>query len=91
MQGNKLFVGNLSFSTTEHELTELFSQHGTVQSVRIIPNKGFGFVEMSNSNEAENAKNALNLASFGGRNLNVNEARPQRTEPRHNSGSFERY
>ena len=88
MQGSKLFVGNLSYSTTETELTELFSQHGTVQSVKIIPNKGFGFVEMSSSGEAETAKNELNLTHFGGRNINVNEARPERPKPRRQFGRY---
>lgn len=88
MQINKLFVGNLSFSTEENELKELFSKHGTVQSVTIIPNKGFGFIEMSSPEEAEAAKNALNLASLSGRNINVNEARPQKARPQRN---FERY
>jgi len=83
MKGSKLFVGNLSYSTNEQDLRELFSEHGTVQSVNIIHNKGFGFVEMSNSDEAENAKKALNYVSVSGRNISVNDARPQKEKPRH--------
>ena len=88
MQGSKLFVGNLSYSTDENELQELFAQYGTVKSVNIIPNKGFGFVEMSSSAEAEAAKEALNLTSVSGRNINVNEARPQEERPKRNFRSY---
>ncbi|MFH1665117.1 MAG: RNA-binding protein [Candidatus Omnitrophota bacterium] len=84
MQGSKLFVGNLSYSMDESELKELFAQHGTVKSVNIIPDKGFGFVEMSSPAEAEAAAKALNLASVSGRNISVNEARPQKERPRNN-------
>ena len=78
MQGNKLYVGNFSYSTDEAQLEELFSTHGQVQSAKVIGDKGFGFVEMSSSEEAEAAKEALNETEFGGRTLRVNEARPQR-------------
>ncbi len=88
MQVSKLFVGNLSYSTDENDLKELFSDHGTVKSVNIIPNKGFGFVEMSNVSEAEKAMEALNLTSVGGRNINVNEARPQKDRPRRGFGQY---
>jgi cold-inducible RNA-binding protein len=77
----KLFVGNLSFNTTEAELDGLFAQIGTVESVSIITDrmtgrsKGFGFVEMSNE-DADNAIQKLNGQDFGGRALTVNEARP---------------
>ncbi len=93
MKEKKLFVGNLSYSTSKEELSELFSQHGTVESVNIIANKGFGFVEMSSLAEAESAKEALNLTHFGGRNLSVNEARPLRNKPRTGGfgGGFKRY
>lgn len=84
MQGSKLFVGNLSYSTDENELQELFSKHGTVKSVNIIPNKGFGFVEMTSPTEAETAMEALNHASVSGRNINVSEARPQKDKPKRN-------
>ncbi len=88
MQGSKLFVGNLSYSTDESELRELFAQHGTVKSIKIIPNKGFGFIEMESSSEAEAAMEALNLTSVSGRNINVNEARPQKEKPRRNFGRY---
>ena len=88
MGGNKLFVGNLSFSSSEGELEELFAAHGSVTSVKIIANKGFGFVEMSNPAEAEKAKEALNLSVFGGRNINVSEAKPMK--PKTDTG-FKRY
>ena len=78
MQGNKLYVGNFSYSTDDSQLEELFSTHGQVQSAKVIGDKGFGFVEMSSPEEAEAAKEALNETEFGGRTLRVNEARPQR-------------
>ena len=60
------------------QLEELFSTHGQVQSAKVIGDKGFGFVEMSSSEEAEKAMEALNETEFGGRTLRVNEARPQK-------------
>ncbi|MBN2160675.1 MAG: RNA-binding protein [Spirochaetes bacterium] len=75
MHGSKLFVGNLSYSVTQEQLKELFSQHGTVVDIRIIGDKGFGFIEMSSQAEAENAKNALDGFNFDGRNMRVDEAR----------------
>jgi len=78
MQGNKLYVGNFSYSTVDSQLEELFSLHGKVQSAKVIGDKGFGFVEMSNPAEAEKAQEALDGSEFGGRTLKVNEARPQR-------------
>ena len=74
MHGSKLFVGNLSYSVTQEQLKELFSKHGTVVDIRIIGDKGFGFIEMSNQTEAENAKNELDGFNFEGRNLRVDEA-----------------
>ena len=77
----KLFVGNLSFQTTEQELNDLFSQVGKVESVSIITDrmtgrsKGFGFVEMDNE-AAETAITKFNGADLSGRKLTVNEARP---------------
>jgi RNA recognition motif-containing protein len=81
MQGSKLYVGNLTYSVTEDQLTELFSSHGEVKQVTLIGNKGFGFIEMSSPEEAEKAKEALDGTSFEGRNLKVDEARPQRERP----------
>ena len=81
--GSKLNVGSLPYSTTEQQLTELFSQHGTVQSAKVImdrftgQSRGFAFVEMATSEEAQKAIAALHGTELGGRTLVVNEARPQ--------------
>jgi len=88
--GSKIYVGGLPYSTTEEELSQLFSAHGAVQSARIIMDKftgksrGFGFVEMATDEEAKAAITALNATQLGGRTLTVNEARPQ--EPRSGGG-----
>ena len=84
----KLYVGNLTYDTTEDNLVELFSECGEVLSAQIIidrdtnRSKGFGFVEMAEG--ADEAATALNGQDFNGRNLTVNEARPR--EPRDNRG-----
>ena len=78
MEGSKLYVGNLKYSVTNEQLTEIFSAHGEVKSVNIIEGKGFGFVEMSSSEEAEKAKDALNNSDYDGRPLKIDEARPPR-------------
>jgi len=78
MQGSKLYVGNLSYSVNDQQLEELFSSHGQVQSAKVIGDKGFGFVEMSDTSEAEKAQEALEGSEFEGRTLKVNEARPQK-------------
>jgi RNA recognition motif-containing protein len=78
---NKLYVGGLPYSTTDEQLEELFSSHGTVESAKVITDKysgksrGFGFVELGSSTEAENAINALNNSELEGRTLTVNVAR----------------
>ena len=59
-------------------MEELFSNHGQVKSANVIGNKGFGFVELADASEAEKAKEALDGTDFEGRNLKVDEARPQR-------------
>ncbi len=80
---SKLYVGNLSYSTTEDELRTLFSQAGTVASVALIKDrdtgqsKGFAFVEMSNQVEAEKAISMFNGHSMGQRELKVSLARPR--------------
>ncbi|TLY30301.1 MAG: RNA-binding protein [Nitrospirae bacterium] len=85
--GTKLYVGSLPYSTTEQQLTELFAQHGTVQSAKVISDRytgqsrGFGFVEMATNEEAQKAITALNGTPLGGRTLVVNEARPQEKRP----------
>lgn len=79
----KLYIGGLSYNTTESSLEGLFSRSGQVESARIISDretgrsKGFGFVEMSTDSEAEHAINTLNGTEFDGRTITVNEARPQ--------------
>ena len=88
MQGSKLYVGNFSYSVTDEQLEKLFSEHGEVKEVNVIGNKGFGFVEMSSSSEAEKAKEALNETDFEGRTLRVDEARPRKERP---DRSFKRY
>ncbi len=79
--GKKLFVGNLSFSTTSEELRDLFASVGTCESASVITDRatgqsrGFGFVEMSSASEAQRAVADLNGTELGGRKLNVSEAR----------------
>ena len=81
-----IYVGNLSYETTEDDLRDAFSAHGEVTSARVVidrdtgRSKGFGFVEMPKGAEAEAAIQALNGKDFHGRDLTVNEARPR--EPR---------
>jgi len=81
--GSKIYVGGLPYSTTEAQLNELFTPHGTVESARVITDKftgqsrGFGFVEMSTEDEAKKAIGALNSTQLDGRTLMVNEAKPQ--------------
>lgn len=78
----KLYVGGLSYSTTQESLTGYFAQAGTVESATVIMDKmsgrskGFGFVEMSSDAEAQKAIEMFNGKDFEGRNLTVNEARP---------------
>jgi cold-inducible RNA-binding protein len=79
----KLFVGNLSFNTTENDLQDTFAAHGTVVEANLMTDRtsgrprGFGFVTMSTPEEAKKAIDALNGALLDGRNLTVNEARPK--------------
>jgi RNA recognition motif-containing protein len=86
----RIYVGNLSFNTSEADLNELFSQAGTVESCRIITDRdtgrsrGFGFVEMSSKSEGEAAISRFSGYEVGGRALTVNEAKPQ--EPRGGGG-----
>lgn len=84
----KLYVGGLSYDTAENTLKEMFSQAGTVESAVIIidrmsgRSKGFGFVEMSSDEEAQKAIEMFNGKDLDGRNITVNEARPQESRPR---------
>lgn len=97
----KLFVGGLPFSSTDKELSELFSAHGTVSSAVIVKDrdtgrsKGFGFVEFENEEEGKAAEKALHNSELGGRTITVNQARPKEDRPRrdfsgggNNGGSF---
>ena len=78
-----IFVGNLSFQTTQEDLREVFTPYGTIDNMNIITDRdtgqarGFAFVEMANKNEAEQAISALNGTELNGRAMNVNEARPK--------------
>jgi len=77
----KLYVGNMSYDTTDDDLRKAFEEHGTVDSVAVISDrhsgrsKGFGFVEMSDDEEAKTAMESMNDTDFMGRTLKVNEAR----------------
>jgi cold-inducible RNA-binding protein len=79
----RLYVGNLSYSTMEHQLREAFSPYGEVVSATLVVDKmsgqsrGFGFVEYANANEAQKAIDALSGAELDGRTLNVSVARPR--------------
>lgn len=83
----KLFVGNLSFDTTEEDLRALFSEAGTVTSVSLIKDratgrsKGFAFIEMSNQSEAEQAIKLFNGYSLGNREIKVDKAREREERP----------
>jgi RNA recognition motif-containing protein len=78
-----IFVGNLSFNTNEDELRQIFEGYGQVDRVSILTDRdtgrsrGFGFVEMASDEDGEKAISALNGSQFGGRTINVNEARPK--------------
>lgn len=82
MQSSKLYVGNLRYSTTVEQLTELFSNYGEVKHINIIEGRGFGFVEMSKAEEAEKAMEALNGYDLNGRTMRIDEARPPKNGPR---------
>ncbi len=90
--GTKLYVGNLSYRTTEQEISELFATVGTVASVKLITDnqtgraRGFGFVEMGSPEDAQKAIETLNGKNFMGRNLVVSEARPQQKRDRGEGG-----
>ena len=82
MSFQKLYVGNLNYKTTEDTLKNLFGQYGEVTSVNILQGRGFGFVEMSSSESAQDAKGKLNGTEFDGRKIIVNDARPRAERPR---------
>ena len=93
----KIYVGNLSFQTTETDLSDLFGEIGQVESVQIITDrdtgrsKGFGFVQMADDAAAEKAIAQLNGTEVGGRNLTVNEARPPQKRDFGSGGGGRRY
>jgi len=84
----KMYVGNLSFETTENDLQDLFEQHGTVNEVHLMTDRftaksrGFAFVTINDNAHATAAMNALNGQELNGRALTVNEARPREERPR---------
>jgi RNA recognition motif-containing protein len=90
--GNKLYVGNLSYSVTASQLEQLFAAHGTVTSAEVISDrdtgrsKGFGFVEMGSEQEAQAAIAALHGKDMEGRALTVNEAKPRPERPHGGGG-----
>lgn len=92
----KLYVGNLSYSTTEDELRSLFSEVGSVVTVDMIKDrmtgraKGFAFVTMSSAEEAEKAISMFNGKEVGGRALTVNIAKPREERPRGGGGGYNR-
>lgn len=89
--GTKLYIGNLAYSATEESISEIFNQHGSVASCKLITDretgrsKGFGFVEMSTEDEAQNAISGLDGTQVDGRQMRVSEARPKEDRP---SGGF---
>ena len=89
--GNKLYVGNISFNSTEQDLRDLFSEIGEIESLKLITDKitgrsrGFGFVEMASEEDARKAIAAINGKELMGKTLTVSEARPQ--QPR--TGGFQ--
>jgi len=88
----KLYVGNLSFESTENDLQDLFEQHGTVNEVHLMmdrmtgKSRGFAFVTMNDNAQASAAMAALNGHELNGRALTVNEARPREDRPRSGGG-----
>ncbi len=90
----KLYVGNLSYDTTEDGLNAKFSEHGSIESVNLIVDrdsgrsKGFAFVEMADDNEAKAAIEALNGAEIDGRTIKVSEAKPQERRGGGGRGGF---
>ncbi len=87
-----IYVGNLSFQTTQDDLTSIFSQYGAVERVNLVTDRmtgqprGFAFVEMTNRKEGETAMATLNGSDLHGRTLSVNEARPKSDAPRGGGG-----
>ena len=93
----KLFVGNLSFNTTENDLQDAFAAHGTVTETNLMTDRttgrprGFGFITMSTPEEAQKAIAALNGSQLGGRALTVNVAKPREERPAGGGGGRREY
>ena len=93
----KLYVGGLPFSVTDEQLEEIFAQHGTVESARVISDRftgksrGFGFVELSSEEEAQKAMDALDGTQLEGRTITVNEARQRENRPNRDQGRRNRW
>ena len=94
---SKLFVGNLSFETTENDLQDAFAAHGTVVEANLMTDRttgrprGFGFITMSSPEEAQKAIAALNGSQLGGRALTVNVAKPREERPAGGGGGRREY
>ena len=92
--GKKIYVGNLPFTTTSETLSEIFASFGQVDSSKIVMDrdtgrsKGFGFIEMTVSDEADSAIEKLHGSDFGGRALTVNEARPMEKKDQSRTGAL---
>jgi RNA recognition motif-containing protein len=90
----RIYVGNLSYATTDEELQNLFTEHGQVVSAAVIMDRetgrsrGFGFVEMADDAQALKAIENLHQTEFGGRTLTVNQAQPRNDKPRRTGGNF---
>ena len=90
--GSKLYVGNLSFDTTDQELETAFSEHGEVSSATVVRDRdtdrsrGFGFVEFAQEADAQTAKGAMDGTDLGGRALKVDEAKPPRERSQNSGG-----
>jgi cold-inducible RNA-binding protein len=97
MAMKNIYVGNLAFSTTEAELRTIFEAHGAVEKITLMTDKdtgrsrGFGFVEMTNANEADKAIAALNGSDLSGRKLTINQAKPKPKSDRHTVGGGHRF
>ena len=91
--GKRIYVGNLAYSVNNSDLEQLFAPHGTVASAQVLMDrdtgrsKGFGFVEMDSSDQAQAAISALNGQDVNGRALTVNEARPREERSGGNRGT----
>jgi cold-inducible RNA-binding protein len=93
----KLYVGNLSFDTTENDLQDAFAAHGTVMETNLLMDRetgrprGFGFITMSSAEEAQKAISAMNGVELGGRALTVNVAKPREERAPGSSGGRREY